>query len=257
MKKTFFLWFTFIFCAYSLHANEGMPKRIFTYISIDSTDGYGNQAKRTFIDRTSTFVNTGASLSFLVGQDASTVKSGLKDDLGRAGVFPRVGFFIRSVTNINLVRRFDLVIGIGYDMRGWWERHTTADVRTLNGINSNSVYVRTDYANLYLGGMYRPVDWFGIRTGLDLGFLLYAYGRTGKFISSSFVDFFGIPRSLAKTVLPSVDLGLSFGKSDGLKLGIDLQYSANVFHNLDYRYFMLKVGINYSFMRVIPQQNSL
>jgi hypothetical protein len=240
-------------------AND-MPKNIFSSFQVDTTDGYTSSKKIKLENRTYTSIMTGMNLSFLVGSDAKLVKEGLRATLGSAEIYPRIGYYIRSVSNIRVGAGFEIVLGIGYDMKGWFERHQTARVASIDPIPrvsalSNDAYVRTDYLSLYLGGMYKVTDWMGIRTGLDLGVLLYAYYRTGKFIRDFDILYWAMDRRAFKPVVPSFDFGLVLGKSDGVKFGLDLQYSGDVVKNLNYNYMLLKFGINYGFNMVPQQQN--
>lgn len=236
-------------------ASDGMPKNVFSSFQVDTTDGYIASGKKDkFENRAYTSVMTGMNLSFLVGSDAKLVKEGLRSALGSAEIYPRIGYYIRSITNIRVVGGFEVALGIGYDMKGWFERHQTAPVQSYPAL-SNDVYVRTDYLSLYLGGMYNVTDWLGVRTGVDLGVLLYGYYRTGKFIRDLDILYWGIDRSVLKPVVPSFDFGLVLGKSDGVKFGLDLQYSGDVFKSLNYNYMLLKFGINYGFNLVPEQQN--
>lgn len=222
---------------------------------VDSTDGYEvSDNKLKFTDRWSSEVLNGVALTFLTGSDAKSVKSSLRDDIGKAEVFPRIGYYFRYFGKLQIYKGLYTQIGIGYDMKGWFERHEIEATRTLStSIRSNDIYIRTDYVSFNVGVGYQVKNIVAVRAGVDLSVLTYSYYRVGQYIRPDYLDFGIIPRSITNPVLPSFDFGLSFGKS--VKLDLDYQYSGKVFKNVDYRYMMFKVGINYTFNMIVPQQN--
>ncbi|MEZ4978576.1 MAG: hypothetical protein R2772_04695 [Chitinophagales bacterium] len=258
----FLLSFALIFCGIQLSwaSNEAIFSKYKTYYAdSDTSDGYSQKKKIKLEDRMYTTVVSGLNLSFLVGSDAKSVKNALKNNLDQAGIHPRYGYFIKFYTSFLIKKGFAVLVGGGYEQRGWWERHDVAFQQSFypGDIVSNDVYTRMDYLTIYLGASYQFNSWFALRTGMDLGILAYSYARTGRFRNFFNMEYYGVPRKLTRSFVPNYDFALVFGKVGGVSMDVGMQYTGKVLKEYDYNFLMFKIGLNIGFNYIVPQQNAM
>lgn len=229
------------------------------YSTSDTSDGYSQKKKIKLEDRMYTTVVSGLNLSFLVGSDAKGVKNSLKNNLDRAGIHPRYGYFFKFFTGFIIKKGFAILTGAGYEQRGWWERHDVALQQSFYpaDIISNDVYTRMDYITLYLGASYKFNSWFALRTGMDLGLLAYSYARTGRIRNFVNMEYYAVPRKLMNSFVPNYDFAVILGKVGGVSMDLGVQYSGKPLKEYDYNFLMLKVGLNIGFNYIVPQQNAM
>jgi len=239
---------TIIFFQPSLFGSNNIFTKKFIFQNDDDFNFEEVKTKKRFSERIYIEFLNSVNVNYILGKDAKLINKNSNSIQGKNSLKPRIAYGFRYLNYVEINDWLDIGIGVGFDFRGYKEFNDSIRVVSVNGLNVNNAWVRTDYVPLIFSLKVRPTKWLYVRSGVDMNFLLIPYARVRKF------DFYAtdpaievLNRRNYNGIVPAFDFGLGFGANKIASFDLSLHYMPNIHKNLNFNYFMLRAGVCFKF----------